>query len=233
MEPEIPEVQVKVIEPEKELPPPTFEPTPMQVGEAPSEEVSTPAMGKAEIPESTGVSLQAEQEVGDVLEQFEKTVEGIRSTKTINPNVPLEPYPLGQQIYEQRQQFFEEVEQDDPSFPFKLSGGGGTVRIEYGLVYGNYRDGSTALAPQLMQYGTPPYTINGYEGYVYIELEVDEYFAIYPYSVRIEISSSPPVSSYPYYRHVLGYVGNGFVNNAWQGNVSFSVCGYLGFFQLP
>lgn len=155
MEPEIPEVQVKVIEPEKELPPPTFEPTPMQVGEAPSEEVDTSAMEKAEIPESTGVSLRAEQEVGDVLEQFEKTVEGIRSTKTINPNVPLEPYPLGQQIYEQRQQFFEEFEPDEVTFPFQiLPYGTNSVRVKPGFVRCFYQgDSYIDVLPELMDPG--------------------------------------------------------------------------------
>lgn len=225
------QLPVKVIAPEKELTAPEFQKTPLEVSETPqlSPEFTSPPV--KELVESPTISVEAQNAIDAVTEPFNKFVDDIRANYTTNTNIPAQPFPVGQQIYEPIQQFSEDFEEYVESFPFKLSVAGNFTAVKFGMVYGNYSDGATAYPPYFMYNQPIPHYISGNNGFIYIYLTVNSFYKIIPTSVDIRVSSNPPVFQHPEYAFVIGYRDGFNVSNAFKSSVNFYVCGFRGVFS--
>jgi len=222
MEPELPEV--RVIAPEKELDPPTFQSTPVQ---SEQEGFVQPEVSRLpENPEADISGPDAQADVAAVMDGFSKIIDDFRGSRDVNRNEPSEPLPLGQQSYDRPQQFFDEDDSDEEDYPFKLSGS----FVSFGVVTGQYSDGTTVNPPYFMTQSPGPYRIDVGEGYVYLSLTVDTYYRIIPSSVNLNLGNNVPEDDHPNYYKAIGYKGPTTVMNFVRTALSFYVCGFRGVF---
>lgn len=238
MEPEIPEPQVKVISPEKELPPPEFQPTPLQISEAVPTEAQEPGIEPKQEPGVQGISPDAEQAVGAVIDEFGKLIDDYRSTRDVNLNEPSVPYPIGQQIYEQRQQFFDEFDSAPTVYPFQVSLRGNKFFIRPGYVRCYYQ-GPSYL--DVVPAGMDPVKgveipKNGTSAYVQVIVATatvgNPTQVAFAESISL-ISGTDLESSYPTFYIKLATANNqGQVFNYVNSVLKFEVCGYFGQFYF-
>lgn len=223
MEPELPEV--KVIAPEKELDPPSFQPTP--ASPEPQGPVQPEVSGLPEKPEADIPGVNAQVDVAAVMDGFGKIIDDVRGSRDVNLNEPIEPPSLGQQIYERPQQFFDEEDPDEEDFPFKISGN----FMSYGVVTGEFSDGSTINPPFFMRSSDGPYNLGPWYGYAYLSLTVNHYYRIIPSSVSIQVGDTVPEDTHPTYYKAIGYRSPTTTMNFVKTALSFYVCGFRGIFS--
>jgi hypothetical protein len=226
MEPELPEV--KVIAPEKELEPPSFQPTPVQP--EPEGPVQPDVSGLPEKPEADIPGVNAQVDVAAVMDGFGKIIDDVRASKNVNLNEPIEPPLLGQQNYERPQQFVEDPDEgDEIVHPFQLSLSNNAILVKPGFVrcyFGgaNYIN----LVPQNMD---PAFGVLLPLGaFVYLRvISGGSYFvrSVTVVSSNSELSSMLPES----YLKLGGYSsGTRSVFNYVNTSVEFNICGYSGDF---
>lgn len=228
MEPD--EIPVSVVPPEKELEDPSFTPSPVQPIEVSSEAPSGPTLPKkedAQIP-----SVEAEAAVTSVLDQFGKLVDDFRATRDVNLNEPLEPYSPGQQIYEQRQQFSEEPDDDLEvvTRPFTLSFLGQKLKIAPGFVRCFYQNnGYIDVVPSGMHV-TEGLVTSFFGTFVYLKATCTGSFNVS--DIEIVFSNYDLASELPYSYLKIGAcdIETRTVFNYINSSVKFDVCGYAGIF---
>lgn len=223
------EIPVRVIPPEKELEPPSFTPTQAQPSDYSSEELPSPAVPKNE--EAQIPSIEAEAAVTAVLDQFGKLVDDFRAARDVNLNEPLEPYPPGQQIYEQRQQFSEESDDVEVvTRPFTLSFLGDKLKVAPGFVRCFYQNnGYIDVIPQGMHV-TEGLVTNNFGTFVYLKATCTGSFNVS--NIEIVFSNVDLASELPYSYLKIGACDPQIktVFNYINSSVKFDVCGYAGIF---
>lgn len=226
MEPELPEV--KVIAPEKELEPPSFQPTPVQP--EPDGPVQPEVSGLPEKPEADIPGVDAQVDVAAVMDGFGKIIDDVRASKNVNLNEPIEPPPLGQQNYERPQQFVEDPDEgDEIVHPFQLSLADNAILVKPGFVRCYYR-GSNLIDAVPGNMDPASGVLLPLAAFVYLKvLSGNAYYvnSVMVISSSVDLSSQLPES----YLKLGGYSSSTrSVFNYVNTSLEFSICGYGGVF---